>query len=673
MPYYNHRYNYRRRRRLWRQRARKTFRTRHWRRKPYYRYRRYKRVRNKKFKLPYLRLKEWQPPYINKLKIQGIIPLFITTSETLVRNFSMYWYENAPHYVPGGGGFSIICFTLSALYQLFEKCQCYWTRSNTEMPLIRFTGGTLKMYRSSKCDYVTAYHSCFPMKPTLDTYNSTHPSILTLNKRHKIIPCKENNHYKKPYKRIRIRPPAPIKSRWFFQQELADIPLCMLMTSSMSLDRYYSNSSSISTTMGFLSLNTNTFQYHNWELNFTSGYKAADKKYLWGLKNGTVPIERELFKNLIFLGDTKNFKEGRTIIETKRAQESFNTTWNRYIITEAEWGNPFEPKYLTQEVTVLISNLSPSELSHQVQPLTEQTQLGQWFTTPTEPLLVECRYNPYQDNGNNHIFITQITKREQLPWQLPTEKKYEGNNFPLWLSTWGFTDYMKNTIGRQVDTDYVVLIVTDHINSQPKLPYYLPIDEDFIKGRTKYRPPETRPTVYDQLHWHPKTVFQLTSINAIGASGPATVKLPPQVSTEAHCRFTFYFKLGGCGPTANTIDDPKDQPTFPTPNNILSKPSLQSPTYPLQHFIYSFDKRRDYFTERATKRMQKIFTTEKTFPSITDSNYLQGIFPTEKETSESSDEETTQTKTLLQQLQQQKFKQQQFRQRILHLISQLNT
>nr|UGV36714.1 MAG: ORF1 [TTV-like mini virus] len=675
MPYYSRKSYKRRRRPLWRWRARGAFRRRpyrYWKRQRYYRYRYRTAVRKRHRKLPYLRLKEWQPPYIEKLKVRGAIPLFITTPERIVNNFSMYWYENVPHLTPGGGGFSIINFTLSAMYQLFEKCQCYWTKSNNEKPLIRFTGANIKLWRSEHADYISTFHSCYPLQPTLDTYNSTHPAIMTLNKRHRIVPCRQNRHYKKPYSKLKIKPPAPMKSKWYFQQDLADKPLCMLMTSAMSLDRMYQNSTSISTTVGFKTINTEIFQYHNWELPLTSGYKAADKKYLWALDNGTThDITKEKVENLIFLGDTKHYKEGKKIKDSIGPKgETWAAKYNRYIVTEAEWGNPFMPKYLNQEVTVLISNKSPAELPSLMQPWSQNTTLGSFFTTPTKPLVIDCRYNPYQDSGNNHIFIEAVTKREQQPWELPHESKYIGHSFPLWLSMFGFIDYEKNTVGRQVDTDFVFLIVSDYI--KPPLGFYLPIDEDFLKGRSKYKEENTLPTVYDQQHWHPKVVMQLSSINAIGRSGPGTIKLPKQTSAEAHCTFTFYFKLGGCGPNTQTIEDPQKQPVFPTPNNILQTTSLQSPKFPLEHFIYAFDKRRDFFTKQATERMLKIFPTKETIPSITDSNLFSPTYQTQETSSESSDEESQQTQALLQQLQQQRNKQRKFRLRIQQLIQQLN-
>ena len=92
----------------------------------------------------------------------------------------MYWYEISPQFVPGGGGFSIINFKLTAFYQLFKKILCYWTQSNNTLPLIKYTGCTIKLYTSEHTDYIATYHNCLPMKPTLDTYNSTHPQMQKL-------------------------------------------------------------------------------------------------------------------------------------------------------------------------------------------------------------------------------------------------------------------------------------------------------------------------------------------------------------------------------------------------------------------------------------------------------------------------------------------------------------
>nr|UGV39539.1 MAG: ORF1 [TTV-like mini virus] len=658
---------YPRRRRYWRRRPRRFIRHRYWRRKRYYK-RRYG-VRKKR-KLKSIILRQFQPQHIRKLKCKGTIPLFVTTSETVSRNFAMYWYEISPQFVPGGGGFSIINFKLTAFYQLFKKILCYWTQSNNTLPLIKYTGCTIKLYTSEHTDYIATYHNCLPMKPTLDTYNSTHPQMQKLNNRHMIIRCRQNRPNRKPYRKIKLRPPSQFTQKWYFQNEIADQSLLMLMVSAMSLDRYFAGSKSISTTIEFTSLNTNIFKFHNWKLNPTSGYYPKENTYLYALENGHQNIENEKVVNLIYLGQTKNIGIGKTIKQTQTSGQQIKDTFSKYTQDSTNWGNPFDPRYLTEEVPVYYSTKSPQQLlihyTTQSGTFSETTQIGHGImTTFTEKLLVECRYNPYGDYTDNNIFLEQNNIVTPHEWAQPTDPKLEGGPYPLWLSTWGFIDWQKNRLGPSADLDYVFVMVTHHI--KPPLPFYVPIDEDFQKGRSPFQPDNTKPTIEDQLHWQPKVRFQLRTINNIASCGPATVRLPPQISAEAHADFTFHFKLGGCASPGQEIEDPTKQTQWPVPNNILQQPSLQSPSMPLESFIYNFDKRRDYITKRATERLQSISPIKESLLSITDRNFLHQETP--QESSQSSEEET-EKEALLRLINKQRTRQLKFKQRILQLIQQ---
>nr|UGV37840.1 MAG: ORF1 [TTV-like mini virus] len=655
-----------RRRRIWRRRPRRTFFNRSWRRK---RYRKRRWVR-KRLKLPYLRLKEFNPPHIRKLKCKMTLPLFICTSENISRNFSMYWYETAPHYQPLGGGFSIICFRLSAFYQLFKKVLCFWTQSNDTLPLIRYTGCRIKLFNSFNTDYIFTYHNCGPMKPNLQTYNSCHPQAMQLNNRRKIMPCLKDRPKRKPYKVLKIKPRSEMTNKWFFQNELNDQPLLITQCASMSLDRMFANSTSQSTTIGFTTIDTETFQLHNFKLIGTQGYSPKQGWWLWALENGTPNIRDEKVINLIFLGDSTNYTEGKPIYKHPKTQsETWGSVINRYLTSNTEWGNPFFPKYLKQEVTVLLTNMSPTTLIQKWASANENTTIGDGiFITPTKPLLQECRYNPYSDDGHNHIFLESINKREAHPWQQPTDPKLEGGPYPLWLSTWGFLDWEKNILGATADLDYAFLIVSDHIT--PKMGFYLPIDDDFLNGRSPFQPEDTRPIITDQKYWQPKVRFQSRSVNAIASCGPCTIKLPKQISAEAHAHVTFYFKLGGCAPHTSTIEDPKLQPTYPTPNNIFEKPSLQNPAYNAQSFLYNFDYRRGSLTKQAIERMLQISPIKESYASITDKNLLHEA--QRKEETSSDSEEKTQKETLEQLIQQQRLRQQRFKQRIQQFLQQLN-
>nr|QUD39799.1 ORF1 [Anelloviridae sp.] len=662
MPYYFRRRPWRRYyRRTWRRRTRKAFRKR-WRPR---RWRKYWPVR-KRLKLRTLIMKQYNPPKTHRLKIRALVPLFFSTSETLSRNFSMYWYDTSEHFVPVGGGYSVICFNLAGFYQLFQKVLAYWTYTNTQHPLIRYTGCTIKLFQTEHTDYITTYHNSYPMLPTLDTYNSTHPQIQLLNNRHKLVPCLKDRKRRKPYTKIKVRPPGQLIKKWYFQNEFANETILMLMTSATSLDRYLGNSNAQSLTIGFTSLNTELFQFHNWKNIGTSGYSPKDKIYLWGLENGATDIDKEQIGNFIYLGQTKQFTEGYTI------QKSLTTgTWQNkvdaYMTSETHWGNPFTPRYLNGERTILITSKSPAEMQVFLKSkASPTTPVGSGiFTTPVNPPITECRYNPYADNGNNHIFLESIISTERQPWKQPTDPKLQGGPYPIWLSTFGFVDWEKNTIGYKAELDYVFLIVSDHI--KPKMGFYLPLDDDFLNGRSPYKPPETQPTVSDQQHWQPKLRFQLKSINTIATCGPGICRLPKQISTEAHCQVTFYFKLGGSGPPMQEIEDPKKQPQWPIPGNILQQPPLQSPTIPLESFLYNFDERRSTITRKAAKRLQSIEPTKTDILSFTDSNLFHQAH---KETPETDSEEETEKETLLRLIQQQQHKQQKFRQRILNLLTQ---
>nr|UGV34736.1 MAG: ORF1 [TTV-like mini virus] len=668
MPYWRYRRYPQRRRRIWRRRFRRPFFNRFWRKRRH----RYRHRVRRRLKLPYLTLRQYQPPHINKLKIKGTVPLFITTSETISRDYTMYSYNTVPHLQPNGGGYSIITFNLGAFWQMFQKVLCIWTQSNNELPLIRYTGCQIKLYNSEHADYITNYHNCFPMTPNLDTFNSTHPTIMQLNNRHKIIPCRKNRRNPKPYKKLKLKPPSQMTKKWYFQNELCDTPLLMLMTASMSLDRYYQSSNSISTTIGFKSLNTDIFQSHNFKTNQTSGYQPKPGFYMWAISNGDKAIEEEFVIDLIFLGQTELYTQGKPIRQTKTNGKTWVQTFNDYTTSKTHWGNPFDPTYLEEHLTILLTQKSPHELLIKYtssKEFNDQTKIGHGvFTEPTGNLIIDCRYNPLSDNGNNHIFLEPINKQDNHPWSQPTDPKLEGRSYPVWLSTWGFLDYQKDRLKESMDLDYVFIITSDYIH--PRLGFFLPIDEDFLNGRSPYGEDNTKPTITDQKHWQPKVRFQTRTINTIASCGPGTIKLSPQTSAEAHADFIFYFKLGGCAPKTKTIENPKEQPVYPTPNNFFQQPSLQNPEYPATSFIYNFDQRRHYFTKKATERLSEIPSIKTTVSSITGGNRLHQ--ETQKETSSESESET-ETQTLLQQLKHQYRKQHRFKQRILQLIQQLSS
>nr|UGV37424.1 MAG: ORF1 [TTV-like mini virus] len=652
MPYYWGPYWRRRRRRIWRRRARNPFRRRRfWRRKRHW-------VRKRKLKK--VTIKQWNPTKVNKLKISGFYPLFEGTNLRIGNDNTQYIDAPAPYLVPGGGLYSITVFTLKGLYELHRKARNWWSRSNCNMPLMKYLGCKIILYRSYEVDSVTLGIRCNPMSATEHLYHSCQPSLLLLNKKHKLLRCIKNAPNKRQTKVIRLAPPAPMTNKWYFQRDLVDIPLAMIISSAISTDRYFSPANSISNTIGFKCLNTTLFQYHDFKKRLTTPYKPNDEFFLFTHIGRTTELKQTPVKSLVLLGNTEDRTPGEAIN---------NTPVDTYFTTKTKWGNPFYPSIFSQDAQPLL--IAKGDLTSIKQKIKENidkniSDLG-IITETTKSTYIDCRYNPQADLGHNALFWSNL-QTDHHKWETPKEEKVTTQGLPLWLLTFGWADWTeKAQLIQHKDTDYCLTIVSDYI--QPKLDYYVPLDYNFIAGRSPYEVTDhVKP--YDQQNWHPKFNFQQETTAHIINTGPGTVKLPDKITAEAHMKYCFYFKIGGCPPPMDDVCDPQKQPTFPTPDNILSSTLLQNPEYPPQYYLYSFDQRRDWLTKRAEKRIKKDTDFTETFFKPTGQSHLSIKAPTtsSSETEESETEEESE-KTLEFQLHRQQRKQRKLRKRILDLLS----
>lgn len=599
------------------------------------------------------------------------VPLFATTNQRLNHNGTLYLDEIAPHNVPSLGGFTINVFTLNSLYNLFLQGRAWWSHSNNDKPLIRFTGTKIILYRPESSDYIFKYFNCYPMSVSMEAYNSTQPTFMQLSKNHLIMRCKKHNYIKKPYHKIKVHPPAQLTNKWFFQKDLANTPLLMTFCSAMSLDRYYMASNSQSTTTGFKGLNATYIKYHNFTQQTTSGYHPMNSLYFWAVQQSTTKpqIENIQVQNLIYLGNTQNMQPGTTIKDV-----STSDTWDekkqKYKSSWGYWGNPFIPFYLVGPWFILYTKTHLSDVLDQMNlPTTTISELNKLqekyhFKQFTEPLIKDYRYNPFADSGpNNKIYLVDLNSQEDN-WDPPQDKSQQNDNLPLWLGLWGFSDFQKlNKV--DFDTKRLIVIQTSHIWPQDK--YIIPIDMDFLNGNSPFRG-RGEVTASDKLQWHPKGAFQLQSITSICQTGPGTIKLPPNVSAEAHAKLTFYFKLGGCAQPIKFIEKPSDQPDFPIPRTESGSCSLQSPETAIENYFYSFDWRRDFLTKAATDRIQKDSGSEILTLPPTGIHCLNARPP--KETTQTGTEETEEKEaaTLLRLFNLLKDKQHSYRQRILQLM-----
>lgn len=564
----------------------------------------------------------------------------------------MYETSWVPEHLPGGGGFSVKNFSLTALYDDHKHVKNYWTKGNVNLPLLRYTGCKMKLYQSEDTDYVFGYKNCGALTSSLLQYNGLQPSVFMMNKHTIKVPSKQTQKRKKPYITVKIDPPSIMQNKWYFAADITNIPLLQTQAVAASFDHYYISPWNMSTNITIHSLNTSLIQNRDFK-NWTTGYYCqtigTQKIYLYASHEESEPSKIKS-ETLIYLGNTKYNTPGVSKRDSHDAE--YKASKNQY------WGNPFHTDYLNESVKVYQSpiNFATQLSSTTAQQLTEITGLVR-----------SLRYNPYKDDGSHNQCYFLSNMQAAHGWPDPGKEELIGQGFPLYILMFGFEDYIKKLkILLRIDEDYMLVIRTN--TTTPTQDIIVPIDYDFIIGHSPF---EDRANPIDNDRWYPQTQYQQKSINDIISCGPGIARIEPKKTVEAKALYTFYFKFGGCPAPMSIVENPTDQPKFPVPSNLYETNSLQSPALPITDFLYNFDERQGLLTEKAAKRIKKHQQIEKLLftDGATESPFSAPAV--HQETSEESSEEEKEEASLLEQLNQQYTKQQQLRQRILRTLHHL--
>lgn len=646
MPYFYQRYRRRRfpnrRRRHWNfsWRFRKAIRNRYRRR---FRVRRFFKRRYKKRKLKKITLKQWQPNTIRNCTISGHLPLILCGKHRVPHNFTLYAESIVPQKESGGGAWSFIQITLRALWDEYTKYRNWWTKGNEGLPLVKYRYTKITFYRSLDTDYIVTIIRCPPFSVTRENYLDTQPSRMLMNIHHILIPHLGRKNYKKNSITKRILPPALWQNKWYFQQDVCNMPLFVLKTSALSLDQMYQPNTSLSNNLTLWTLNTDFFQNPQWKYDTTEGY--IPKKvlhsgqwrnvYLYGTENGgheTITT----WTNLVRLANTKQMVKGTTIGTPGETKDTPN-----------RWGNPFHPAY-TEHGRYFYSF---TKVTKGTEPF-DATELYYIF----EP----CRYNPLSDSGKgNKLYFKSTSLYKGTFNDIPDDPKILIEEYPLWLMFWAFTDWIEKSKPIQhIKQDYQLVLQSKFLNPQRKS--YVLLDKYFREHDIL----DTTET--DKNNWHPKYEMQTYTESDIAESGPGAPKINKSESIECICKYRVKLKWGGCPAPMESISNPCEQEKYPTPNSLNLRYAIQSPETAKEHYLYCWDEKRCMLTETAAKRLKtdSIFDT-----SFTDSGALNPPHQQEEtQTSQETTSEEEEDQTLLRQLHKLKRKRRVLRDRIRQLI-----
>lgn len=662
-PYWKTRYQrrYRKRRRPWflSWRTRKTFRRRWW--KPRFRKRRYKVKRKKHFrKKRKIIIKQFNPTSRQRCKIIGTKCIIQGSPLRCHHNFIQYYNSKVPEKYPGGGGWSQLIFTLDSLYDDFLKMQNVWTKTNCNLPLVRYRGCTMKFYQTNNFDYLVVYDICWPMVDTYLSHADSAPASMYLKKNKICIPSRQTQQRKKPYKKVFIQPPAQMFNKWYFQQELCKTPLLMITTTPTSFTNPYCSSKAENNNITISFINPTIFKNLNFQkYTQTQGYwcKTAQLQhddrehymYLYAIRNPQFLTRQSEIT-------PTNVKQIGIIplcnADTYTIGTEVNTGWEN---KKQNWGNPFYHSIIDGDTyTYYISLMTPTELHQMINNTTSKTQ---YVTKITEPLIYKLRYNPETDKGNkNKAWI--IKTNEYNPTNEPTDINLQIEGFPLYILFWGWTDWIKKTgLINNLDDNGIVVFQTDQFSQQ--LPFYIPIDTDFLEGYDPYVEHAHDggtylPSSYSQTHWFPKLKFQDQSLEKICMSGPGCPRLDNKQYMQAFVKYKFHFTWGGCPKRLEKACNPCLQPTWTTPDNIHGRPEIQNPnTNPLTE-LYKWDWESDFITTEAIQRIQEHTKIDsKTFVSTANKNTTKPSLQIQKKTPQEEEKNLLHQFQLFQQQRQQ--------------------
>nr|UHM26298.1 MAG: ORF1 [Torque teno midi virus] len=554
----NHKFNYTKRRKY-----RKRWPRRRRRRRPYRRpfRRRRRKLRKVKRKKKALIVKQWQPDSIRTCKIIGQSAIVVGAEGKQMYCYTVNKLINVPPKTPYGGGFGVDQYTLKYLYEEYRFAQNIWTQSNVLKDLCRYIKVKLIFYRDNKTDFVFSYDRNPPFQLTKFTYPGAHPQQIMLQKHHKFILSQMTKPNGRLTKKITIKPPKQMLSKWFFSKQFCKYPLLSLKASALDLRHSYLGCCNENPQVFFYYLNHGYYIKTNWGAQSTTAYRP-----------NTNVTDTTYYK----------YKNEKKTIHITSAQYNESISYDK---------GYFQSTFL-QTQCILTSSSSDT-------------------CTAEKPLGIAI-YNPVKDNGDGNMIYLVSTLANTWD-QPPKDSSILIQGVPIWLGLFGYLDYCRQIKADKTWLDsHVLVIQSPAIFTYPNPgagKWYCPLSQSFINGNGPYNQP---PTQLQKAKWFPQIAFQQEIINTFVESGPFVPKYANQTESnwELKYKYLFTFKWGGPQFHEPEIADPSKQEQYDVPDTFYQTIQIEDPEgQDPRSLIHDWDYRRGFIKERSLKRMSTYFST----------------------------------------------------------------
>nr|UGV45366.1 MAG: ORF1 [Torque teno virus] len=713
-------------RRPWRWRPKRRWRWRRRRRRPRYRRRRRaarttRRPRVRKFRFRFARprryrlrrrrrrrkrqkinIKQWNPAVTKMCHIVGYYPLIICGEGTTAYNFT----SHADDYVMEntyGGGMCTTIFSLSVLYDQFQRHRNFWTKSNIDLDLVRYKRAKFTIYRHPEVDFILHWNRNPPFTETVISAPMLHPAILMNSKRKIVVPSLLTKPRGRKKFSFKVGPPRLFTDHWYFQADFYKLPLLTLSATACCLRFPFCSPQTNNICISFQTLAS----IYNDKISIVETSLATNYENLINA------IKTGLKKHQAF--NTFKTQEHLRCPSAEACKRPLGQDTNCYKHVNSLWGDSVyytdssQTGYTAEKdvYSAFKSNCDKLYEARSAHTLTGSKYLN-WKTgmysgiflcnerlSPDYPgIYNEVVYNPLMDKGEgNKVWIQWCSK--------PTTEFIDNQCYcvlehvPLYAAFFGYIDFCsKNFKDANLYKNVRIVLITPY--TKPMLfnkdkPNWGYVPYDYYFGQSKMPDGTSYIPEYYRFRWYANMFHQQNFIKSIVECGPFAYR-GEHKSTTLTTKYRFDFLWGGNPIYQQTVKDPSKQPTFevpgaggiPRPIQIIN-PKHIDPSIT----FHRWDLRRGFFGPSAIKRMQKE-STDALLPPTGAKRPRTEVPVAEPDAAfssrerkhraweESSSEETEseaeaqeETKTIQEQLQQQLSEQRRIRCGLQHMFQQL--